>query len=179
MSSYIIQDDVLAPRHELIIEYTGPNPFGIYPQIDPLMRLIFEAKGTHMFEPKFQWDTTEDPRPFFIQTYVQKAFDRFTKFKVAITLQGKQPTDKTKSGKMTLVISGRLFTEFNTDNPVTKIFFTPFFYLYSIAYYNKIRRQYIQWVRDNIYKLENQIRDRLNIPQSETKFSEELAQEAV
>lgn len=175
--AFIIQDNVLTPRHELIMEYGGPNPIQIYPQIDTMMRLIFESKGTHMYEPDFRWDTTEDPRPFFIKIYTQRPLDNYTKFQVSVLLWGKQYADKTKGSTTKIVISGRLTTSFPTDNIFQKIFMTPFFYLYSIAYYNDIRRSYIKWVRDGIYKLESQIRDRLNMPQSETSVSEEVVQE--
>lgn len=176
--AFVIQDDVLAPRHELIIEFAGPNPLSIYPQLDQMMRLIFESKGTHMYEPTFKWDGTEDPRSFYIKMHVKRKLDNFTGFQVNVLLWGKQSSDKTRMGNTKIVISGRIETTFPTDNIFQKAFMTPFFYLYSIAYYNKIRRQHIQWVRDNIYKLESQIRDRLNIPQSETSFSEGLAEEA-
>ena len=170
--AYIIQDNVLAPRHELIMEYTIQNPLQIYPQVDTMMRLIFESKGTHMYEPDFRWDTTEDPRGFFIKVYTERGLDQFTRFKVEVLLWGKQPADKTKSGSVKIVINGRIVTRFPTDNIFQKVFMQPFFYFYSKAYYNKIRRQHLKWVRDGIMKLESQIRDRLNIPQAETKFEE-------
>ncbi len=167
---FVIQDDALAPRKELILVYDGPNPVSIYPQVDPMMRTIFEAKGTHMFEPVFKWDASGDPRSFYIKVQVKKGIDRFTKFEVNVLLWGTQPADKTKTGNVKIIISGFVNTDFPASKLFEKYLYTPFFYLYNIGYYNKIRRQYVQWVRDGIYKLESQIRQKFNMPQSENQF---------
>lgn len=161
---YIIQDDVLAPRESIIIDYSGPNPLSAYYALDQLLRLIFEFKGSHLFEPDFRWDITEDPRPFFIRFYAERGFDKFTRVRIDFKLLGKQPTDPTKSGSLRIEIKGFVRTEYKLATIFHKIFILPFIYLYHIAYYNRIRRGYIEWLRRRIERLENELRELLKIP---------------
>lgn len=161
---YVIRDDALAPKGAKIIDFSGPNPIKAYKASNWLLRRIFEAKGTNMYEPTFQWDFSEDPRSFLVIVFVKRDFDKFTGLKVQIKIQGKQPSDPNKPGNAKIELSGFIETKYPTESLFAKLFFFPFLYLYHIAIYNKTRRQYIEYLRRGIDELENELREILKIP---------------
>jgi len=152
------RDDILAPKENIFINYSGPNPLQIYKEIDPLSRLIFQVKGTNMFVPVFKWDIVKDPRPFFIYVSVRKPFDKSTKMQVDIIIRGHQPSDKSKSGNISIMIGGFNMTTYHSEA------LKPFIFLYHVAYYNNQRRRYLVTAKRNIERLEQEIRSRLKIP---------------
>lgn len=160
----VIRDEIPAPREFIQLEYRGPNPIGVYHKLDQLLRQIWEVKGTNMFEPDFRWDITTDPRPFFIQLFVQKGMDQFTTFRVDVKMQGSQPTDPAKDGVLRLEIHGFIETKFNTDNPLNKVLFPIFFWPFMVTYYAPRRRRYLEWHRRRIDRLTDEIRGILKIP---------------
>lgn len=162
---FVIRDDVLAPKDVKIINYSGPNPLVVYYALDKLFRLTFKVKGTHLFEPDFRWDTTADPRPFYIRFYTEKGFDKFSRFRIEIWMQGRQPTDPTKNGDIRVEIRGWLETRYPISTLLHKIFLLPFFYFYHIVFYNRIRRQYLQFLREGVERVEVEIRNLLKIPE--------------
>lgn len=162
----ILRDDILAPRGAIVISYKGPNPFSVYKVIDRLFRHIFEAKGTNMNEPDFRWDTDADPNPFFFRYFVGRRFDKWTGFTVQTKVQGAQPRDPSKEnqGWMNIEISGSITTEVPIKNRFVRAIYQPFFYAYMVAYYAKVRRRYLEWLRRGVETLEAEIRNFLKIP---------------
>lgn len=160
---YVIEDDILAPKGVIVIEYRGPDPFAIYPRIPGLLMTIFEAKGLHIFEDDFRWDITADPRPFFIKTRLNKGLDKFTRGVVSVRLQGKQPTDPKKPGSVEILIGGKITTRYPIDTVFQKIVIKPFVWLYHTLIYDNIRRKYIQTYKAGIERLEAEIRSTFNL----------------
>jgi hypothetical protein len=161
------RDEIPAPREFIQIEYRGPNPMKVYQEMNQIFRMIWEVKGTQINEPDFRWDTTADPRPFFIQLFVERAMDKFTSYRVDVKMQGTQPTDPTKDGTLRVEIHGWIETKFELENrlvQVNKIILPLIWWPYHVAYYQKIRRRYIEWHRRRINKLADTIREILKIP---------------
>lgn len=163
MMAYVIEDDILAPKGAIVIEYRGSNPFAIYPRVADLLMTIFEAKGLHIFEDDFRWDVTSDPRPFFIRIHLDKGLDKFTRGIVSVRLQGKQPTDPKKSGSVEILIGGRITTSYPIETIFQKIVIKPFVWLYHSLIYDNIRRKYIQIYKAGIERLEAEIRATFNL----------------
>lgn len=161
--AFVIQDEVFAPRETSVLEYHGPNPMGIYRELDTLARRLLEAKGTNVFEVDFRWDSTEDPRTFFINYFVEKSFDKLTKFRVDFKFYGTQPSDPSREGTLRLEVRAVITTRYSPSG-IMKVFFWPFFYFYHIAYYNQMRRRYIVYLKRRIEILLNELRHMLNIP---------------
>ncbi len=160
----VIRDEIPAPREFIQIEYKGPNPINVYHALNNLFRIIWEVKGTQMNEPDFRWDITTDPRPFFIQVFIEKAMDKFTSYRVDVKMQGSQPTDRTKDGVLRIEIHGWIETKFPTGNVVNKILYPFFFWPYHVAFYAQRRRRYLEWHRRRIDRLADEIRGILKIP---------------
>jgi hypothetical protein len=162
-TSVVIEDELFAPRETVTIEFKGPNPISVYKSLDELARRMLEAKGTNTFEVDFRWDTTQDPRPFFVNYFIEKPFDKFTKFRVDFKFYGAQPTDPKKEGALKLEIRGRIRTEFKVAD-WNKWFFKTFYYFYHVAYYNARRRRYLEYLHRRVDTMLNDIRNTLKIP---------------
>ncbi|MEM7821295.1 MAG: hypothetical protein QXX38_00535 [Candidatus Aenigmatarchaeota archaeon] len=161
--AYIFEDDILAPKRDLVIEYRGPNPFAIYRSIPDLLMRIFQARGVHIFEDDFRWDITDDPRPFFVRFHLDKGLDKWTRAYVWVRLQGRQPSDPSKQGSNEILIGGTIVTRYPVDTVWQKIFIKPFIWLYHHLIYNNIRRRYIQIYKAGIERLEAEIRSAYNL----------------
>lgn len=161
--AYVIEDDILAPKGVILIEYRGPNPFAIYPKLRDFLMTIFEAKGLHIYEDDFRWDITGDPRSFFIKTRLEKGLDKFTKGTVSLQLQGKQPIDPRKSGSVEMRVGGKITTEYPIKTVFQKIVIKPFVWLYHNLIYDNIRRRYIKIYKAGIERLEAEIRSTFNL----------------
>ena len=163
----MIRDEIPAPREYIEIQYKGPNPLKVYKSLDFFLRKIWEIKGTQLYEPDFRWDTTTDPRPFFIHMFAEKGVEKFSKYRVDIKMQGSQPTDPTKSGVLRVEIHGWLKTDFSgflEGKPLNKALWPIIYYPYMKGYYNARRRKYLEWHRRRIERLAQEIRTMLNIP---------------
>lgn len=164
----VIRDEIPAPREFIQIEYKGPNPIAVYHALNQLFRMIWEVKGTQMNEPDLRWDITTDPRPFFIQVFIEKGMDKFTSYRVDVKMQGSQPTDPTKDGVLRVEIHGFIETKFPVGNSLNKFLYPFFYWPYHVGYYNARRRRYLEWHRRRIERLADEIRGILKIPSKPT-----------
>lgn len=162
----VIRDEIPAPREYIELQYKGPNPLAVYQRIDLLLRKIWEIKGTQLYEPDFRWDTTSDPRPFFINVFAERAMDKWTAWRVDIKMQGAEPSDPYKDGVLRIEIHGWIETKFSSElfTPINNAIFRIFYWPYMVAYYAPRRRRYIEWHRRRIERLVEEIRGILNIP---------------
>lgn len=161
------RDEIPAPREFIQIEYKGPNPLRVYHELNQLFRMVWEVKGTQLNEPDFRWDTTADPRPFFIQVFIEKGMDKFTSYRVDVKMQGTQPTDPSKDGSLRIEIHGWIETKFDLDNrivPINKALLPILWLPYNKFFYQKVRRRYIEWHRRRIDRLADTIRELLKVP---------------
>ncbi len=167
MEGYVVEDDLLAPKRTIVIEYFGKNPFAVYSRMRGWLQGIFHTKGKDIFEPQFRWDLTADPRPFYFTMYVERQIDRFTFLYVRLTVFGAQPSDPDKSGRLHLEIRGSLLTQFPTGTRLQKLFLEPFVWAYYHAIYKNARRGYFKLGKEGVERLEAVIRDTLGIPMRE------------
>ena len=169
--SFQIIDDVLAPNDKLIIEYKGPNPFRVYGPIPRLLQVIFHGRGKNVFEDKFKWDVTGDPRDFyFIIRWDDDRFDNFTRPLVTVMGLGKQPSDPSNpNGALYMELKARLITEykFRRVNPVfdaiEKAVAPTFIWLYHRMLYSTVRRRYMQIMKERVYRLTAELRKELGV----------------
>jgi len=165
IKSYKIFDYVLAPEDKVKIEYTGPDPFRIYGMLPKMMQIVFHGRGKNIFERQFKWDITSDPREFFFYLmYGDQKFDRFTGFEIKIRSFGMQPSDPNNpNGKIYLEIKGEITTEYKFESKWEQVIGMPFVWLYHRMIYQNTRRRYMQILREQIYKLTDDIRSELGI----------------
>lgn len=163
--AFRVEDEVLAPHNIVTLRYSGINPFMIYKRVSPLMQLIFQIKGKDIIESDFRWDTSEDPRGFYIRIWGERTFDQFTKLIIYVKLEGAQPTDVSKPGKMTIEFSGRLITSFPSESVIQKFVVLPFAWIYYRIFYKDVRRRFLDMSKRDLERLENELRGMLKLEQ--------------
>jgi hypothetical protein len=160
-----IEDDCLAPDMQIVLRFTGPNPFGVYDKIKRLMREIWEVEAIGFWEREFRWDATDGS--FLVKCYIDRGIDKYTRVLIEVFLQGSQPSDPTQDGKVEIRIGGYITSTFggtsiidDAKNPIFKILFI-IFYRY---FYKNQRSYYIrEWCYNRIQKLKKEIQKHLNI----------------
>ena len=164
MVKWTFEDDCLAPRGQIKIEYRGKDPFGMFLKAKPIIQRIFEIETKDFWERDFRWDMTSDPRSFYIRTYANKGVDFRSSILGEIIYQGLQPADPDKDGSMIILISAKLKTEFNFLTPIQKLpFYRGLIRLYNFVFYNRVRRNYLYVCNQLIEKLSDEFRRNLNV----------------
>lgn len=158
---WILRDNVLAPREEIVLNYSGPNPFLAYGVLRRAFDIRLKIRAKDIFEDDFRWDITVDPRDFYVKIRIRKSYDNFSKGWIYIELRGSQPTDPKKVGKLTVKFMGFLETIWKIDG--WKKIFLPFLYIYHVTFYNKQRRRYLNELKRFVSILEEEIRRNLKI----------------
>lgn len=165
MPVWKFEDECLAPERRLRIDYTGPNPFKVCTALRGILVDVFQAGATDLWERDFRWDNTADPRRFYMRMYVNKAVDQHTTMFIEITIQGEQPEDEAKTGKATILVGGRLRTEYKLDtafknSPVYKAWR----WLYNMYFYGDVRRRYLAMCGELINKLVGELKGLYGLP---------------
>ncbi len=149
MPSWILEDDCLAPGKYVRIVYTGPNPFSAYQNTLGMLRKVMEIDPPDYQEKDFRWDLTNDPRDFYIRAIVEKKMDSRSAIYFEIIMQGKQPSDPSKNGTLTILIGARLKTEYKLDTPFQQSpLYKSLLWIYNFFFYFRVRRRYIKMCND-------------------------------
>jgi len=160
-----MQDDCFAPYGKMELKFRGPNPFGLYQKATGMIMKIFELEEKDVWERDFRWDTTTDPRTFFVRIIANKGLDLPSKLRVEIVFQGRQPSDPTKEGQITLGFYGRLQTEFPLDTFFRQLpIYQGFLRLYNFLFYNSVRRNYLKLCREYTQRLMAAFRELMKAP---------------
>ncbi len=165
VESYTIFDYVLVPADKLKIEYKGPNPFRIYGMLPGMLQNVFKGRGKNIFEQKFKWDITSDPREFFFEMRFSDAgFDQFTKFEIKLRVFGMQPSDPNDpNGMIYIEIKPEITTEYKFQNKFQRMIGMTVVWTYHKLIYQDVRRRYIQILKERTYELADQIRTEFGI----------------
>lgn len=165
MIKWTFEDDCLAPQGRIKIEYRGKNPFGLILKTKGILQKIFEVETKDYWERDFRWDTTGDPRSFYVRIYVNKGIDSRSKIFTEVVFQGLQPTDPSKDGTLIIFIGAKLLTEFTFSTPIQKTFlYRGIVKMYNFAFYNRVRKGYIDLCNDWLTRLNREFRNNLNLP---------------
>jgi len=173
-----LEDDCLAPQPKMKIDYTGPNPFAVCNAIRPLLITIFEIEPKDVWERDFRWDISTDPHGFFVRVYADKGLDSRSSIFAEVTIQGVQPSDPKKDGKVTILIGGKLRTSYPLDSAFKR---SPIYsgitrlggfaevggliWLYHRLFYEDVRRNYIKYqCNRRLEALWREIRKMLGVP---------------
>jgi hypothetical protein len=165
MPAWVFEDDCAAPERRTKIDYTGPNPFKVCLIIRSLLEKIYEVEAVDLWERDFRWDTTSDPRGFFMRMYVSKGVDAHTRMFIEVVIQGAQPSDPTKNGKVTIYINGKLRTAYELDTVFKRLpIYKAIRWLYNMIFYSEVRRGYIRLCNQLNEQLGREIREALGMP---------------
>lgn len=165
MAVWVLEDDCLAPSARLIVNYVGPNPFRVYKKTRALLREIFEVESKDLWERDFRWDESGDPRGFYVRVYVDKGMDDKSGVFCEVILEGKQPSDPTKEGKLKITINARLVTRWNLDTAFKQLpFYRGLIWIYMRSLYRDVRRNYLLRCNRMLEELWTEFRKFLNMP---------------
>ncbi|MEM5793001.1 MAG: hypothetical protein QXY45_01405 [Candidatus Aenigmatarchaeota archaeon] len=167
MAQLIMEDDCLVPQGQLIINYKGPNPFRAVQKTAEFLRKIWEVEAKDYWERQFRYNPDEDPRGFYLNAYVKKGLDRFTNVIIEVVMQGEQPSDPTKEGRVEIRIGGVLKTKFGGSaiiddirNPLVR----SFYWFYDKYFHKKQRVNYLEfWCRKKLMDLRRRYQELLGI----------------
>jgi hypothetical protein len=115
-------------------------------------------------ERDFRWDVSGDPRGFYVRAIAEKRMDARSVIHFEIIMQGKQPSDPSKNGELTILIGARLRTEYDLRTPFQQSsFYKGLLWLYNFFFYFKVRRSYIKMCNEWLLKVEKAYRSLLKL----------------
>lgn len=165
MTKWTFEDDCLVPQGRIKIEYRGKDPFGMTQKVKAMALRIFDVGMVDFWERDFRWDIATDPRAFFIRYYVNKSFDFRSTILTEIVFQGLQPTDPNKDGTLVVFIGAKLKTEYNLKSKIAQMpFYRGLLKIYNLAFYNRVRRQYLVLCNQLVDRFNKEFRANLNLP---------------
>lgn len=167
MVAIIMEDDCLVPESTIVIRYNGPRPFIAYQKVRDFLRDIWEVEAKDYWEREFRWDNSADPRDFFVKSYVVKGLDRFTRVIIEVVMQGIQPSDLEKPGRIEIKLSGVIKTNLG-GNTVLDDARNPLYraiaWMYLRYFYWKQRRFYLEeWCYNRLQRLKRMYQELLKI----------------
>ena len=154
MASVTFQDEILAPSGELLINYTGKEPFRAMAITPKMLRDVMKIPGKDLFELDIRWDTSSDPRGFYGVWLGRRTEDRWTETKLKIIVQGEQKVAD-RTGSCEIHIRGHLVTSYDFNNFIQR----SFWWFYNKGFYYQQRRRYLEFAKDNMQEIkENYLR---------------------
>jgi hypothetical protein len=173
MPVWRFEDDCFTPEREIRLEFTGPNVFvRLHNVLRPMLERIFQVEAIDLWERDFRYDTTGDPQTFYIRFQIDKGLDYNSRILFEVVIQGKQPIDLTKDGKVTILFTGRLRTDYILETAFQK---TPLYkgikWLIHRTLYNDIRRSYFRVCAEFIEELIIEIRKIYGMPMPQRVYT--------
>ncbi len=157
-----VVDDILAPSEVLRIKLTGAYPFKIVTMVPMMIRDVVKITGVDIYERDVRWGFDADPRYFYGYWVGRRREDRWTQSFFIIIVQGEQ-SSKDKIGWVTINLKGTVQTRYEYTNFIQK----SFWWFYNIMFYWKQRRQYIEYAKDNVYKMRDVMTRAMGVPREE------------
>lgn len=170
MVTWTLEDDCLAPQAAIRLDYNGPSPFTrIYPKLKDTCKVIFEVETKDYWEKDFRWDSSSDPREFFVKVFVKKGIDAWTTAYAEIVIQGWEPVDPTKDGRLTITIGGKIRTGMDENTMLQRSgLYKSIRWLYFRTFYKDARRGYLKMCGDWLNLFRDKVQELLKIaPQVE------------
>ncbi len=139
---FVVVDDCFAPNKSQYLIYKGPNAATIASKLTGSFQPFYRIASAGWGEPDFRWDTSGEPITFFMKWYVERAFSKFSKMVIYITVQGDE-NSQTKQGKFTLEVSPTIEHTF-PQNWLTR----GLYWMYDYLFYGNQRQSYIKRCRE-------------------------------
>lgn len=158
-----IIDDILAPSEMMVTKFRGKNPFSICTMIPGMLKDVMKISGVDLRENDIRWDITDDPRTFYGMWQGKRGEDRWTTTFIRIIIQGAQSTTD-KTGWAEVRYKGFVRTRYDYVNFIQK----SFWWFFNYMFYYKQRRNYIDYSKDNVYKMKEILETKLGIAAKKT-----------
>lgn len=158
MPKILIWDELLAPRAELTVSYTGKNPFLAVASAPKIIRDVMKIPGKDLLEPDIRWDVLKDMRGFYGIWVGKRREDRWSMTNLRLIIQGEQST-KDKTGWVVVRIKGQMETTYEYTNFLQR----SFWWFFNYGFYYKQRRQYLEFSKDNAVEMKGRFEDLFGI----------------
>jgi len=145
------REDILAPASVLRVEYAGKEPFWICTSAVRLMRDALKITSKDMREDDVRWDVTGEMREFYGIWRGKRREDRWSATWVKVTAHGF--INKDRIGNVKIKLEGWLQTKFGYSTPVSRWLWM----LFNYFFYWRQRRSYIDYSKDDIMLIREQI----------------------
>ena len=157
-----IIDDIMAPSDVIRINFRGAYPFKVVTMVPTMLRDVMKITGVDLYERDIRWDFNVDPRDFYGYWIGKRKEDRWSTTFVIVIVQGAQ-SSKDKTGWVNIIIKGNVQTKYEYTNFMQK----SFWWFYNLMFYFKQRRAYIEFAKDNIFKMRDILTRALGVPREE------------
>ena len=125
--------------------------------------LFFKVSSAGVSETRFSWDNSGDPITFFTTWWVQKSMSGFTRMMVTIKVQGAKGKNNNE-GNFNLEMKGEISTKFEFRTSLLK----PFWLIYSYLFYDRRRREYIEYCKNQLYDFRKELAEHFNLKTRDT-----------
>lgn len=164
----VIHEDCLAPPGApfIVLNYAGPNPQNVYPQVKKLFLTLFKASDSELQERDFSWDRSGPGEKFSVKFDMIRDLDIFSFMQIIVDVSGNATPSKEfgKEGTATVRIDGRIRTEYPQDTFWQKsLFYEMFRVFYHRIIYEGTRRKYKDHCRGLITQFRDNLKQFLNI----------------
>ncbi len=151
----LITDDCLVPEKQIILRYTGADPFKVAKKITESLRPFFHVSKAGWNWYRLNWDASDDPIAFFSRWWVAKKYSAFSRMHIEIKVQG-TVSKTTNEGQFNMSINARVRTDWDGLGfwPLTKAAWE----IYSHLFYNKSRMNFVQNCRNSINEFINEVK---------------------
>lgn len=139
-----IEDDCSTLGSKLKVNYVGPNPFRICLRASDILLRFFEVEKKDVWERDFRWDISSDPNKFHVRFFVQKKIDDKSEIFAEIVMEGVQPSDPTKNGNVSILISGKVITNYPLNTAFKRLpVYRGIIWFYHFVFYDSVRKGYL------------------------------------
>ena len=157
-----IIDDIMAPSDVIKINFKGAYPFKVVTMVPTMLRDVMKITGVDLFERDIRWDFTQEAKAFYGYWIGRRKEDRWSTTFVIAIVQGEQ-SSKDKSGWVDIQLKGTVNTKYDYTNFIQK----SFWWFYNLMFYYSQRRNYIEYAKDNIFKMRDILTKALGVPREE------------
>jgi len=162
MPTISIIDDILAPREFIKLGYEGKNPFKAMTVTPDTLKDMMKIPSPQLYETDIRWDISADPRDFYGVWHGRRSEDRWTTSIIRIIIQGSQSM-KDNTGWVEIILKGTVETKYDYSNFIQK----NFWWFFNYAFYFNQRRKYIDYAKESLYKIRDELLYQLNILREE------------
>ena len=159
----VYEDDCLAERREITIDFTGKNPFEVCKSVESVLVDVLEIDASDYEEREFKWDKSSEPCSFYLRGCAEKGIDKRTKIIFEIIMKGFQ-SSSSKEGSVSIRISAKLLTSYELVSPFQRSFFyKSLLRIYNFFFYWRVRRNYLYLCQEFLYKLRDTYKSLLKV----------------
>lgn len=147
----VFREDIQAPASDLIIQFSGKNPFWVMTAALGLLRDTLKVSAVQLREDDIRWDVLGEKKTFYGIWRGRRTEDNWTTTWLQIIAQGGM--DRERSGDVTIKLKGWLATKFSYSNELSRNFWL----LWNYGFYWKQRRAYIDQDKDDMQIIKEKI----------------------